>query len=119
MDLHNLQTGKKGEDIATRYLLQNGFTLQARNWRHRHYEVDILASKNKLLHIIEVKTRTSLQFGYPEEGIDRHKMQYLKNAAAVYQYLHPQWKYIQFDAIAITLENDLVKEVFFIEDIYF
>ena len=119
MDLNNQQIGKIGEDIAAHYLSNHGFTLLERNWRHKHYEIDIIASRNNFLHIVEVKTRNSINFGYPEESIGKAKMQFLKNAASSYQYQHPHWKYLQFDIIAITLENDLIKEIFFIEDVYF
>ena len=119
MESHNQETGKKGEDIASEYLLKNGFAIEQRNWRFRHYEVDIIASQNKFLHFIEVKTRTNLRFGHPEESISKEKMQHLKNAASAYQGMNPRWKYIQFDVIAITLENGLVKELFCFNDVYF
>ncbi len=119
MNLNNQQIGKIGEDIAANYLNNHEFTLLERNWRHKHYEIDIIACKNNLLHIIEVKTRNSLDFGYPEESIGKAKMQFLKNAASSYQYQHPQWKYLQFDIIAITLDHELIKEIFFIEDVFF
>lgn len=119
MYLNNQQTGKSGEDIAATYLCNHGFTILERNWRHKHYEIDIIACKHNLLHIIEVKTRNSLDFGYPEESIGKAKMQFLKNAASAYQYLHRNWKYLEFDIIAITLEKDQIKEIFFIQDVYF
>ena len=90
-----------------------------RNWRFRHWEVDIIATKGRFLHFIEVKTRKSLRYGRPEESITRDKMSNLKNVAEEYQYQHPQWKYIQFDVLAITLINEEVKEIFMIEDVYF
>lgn len=119
MKLHNQEIGKKGEDIATEYLVNKGYKIMARNWRFKHYEVDIIATKNSLLHFIEVKTRNTLQYGFPEESISKDKMQHLKNAAAAFQYQHPNWKYIQFDALAIQLKLGSAKEIFFIEDIYF
>ncbi|MEI6265545.1 MAG: YraN family protein [Sphingobacteriia bacterium] len=119
MNAKNLEIGKIGEDIAVNYLITHEYTILERNWRHKHYEIDIIAFKHKLLHIIEVKTRNSLDFGYPEESIDKSKMQFLKNAAAAYQYKHPQWKYLEFDIISITLDHDLIKEIFLIEDVYF
>ena len=60
-----------------------------------------------------------MAFGYPEESIKAAKMQFLKNAASSYQYHHPQWKYLQFDVIAIRFEKNVLKEIFFIEDVYF
>lgn len=116
---NNLLTGKKGEDIAADYLTKNGYTLLEKNWRKHHWEVDIIASKDQFLHFIEVKTRYSLRFGFPEESITKDKMKNLKNAAENYQYRHPKWKYIQFDVIAITLVNEIAKEILMIDDVYF
>lgn len=116
---NNLLTGKKGEDIAADYLTKNGYTLLEKNWRKHHWEVDIIASKDQFLHFIEVKTRYSLRFGFPEESITKDKMKNLKNAAENYQYRYPKWKYIQFDVIAITLVNEIAKEILMIDDVYF
>jgi putative endonuclease len=116
---NNKVTGNKGEEIAVDYLLKKGFQLLERNWRFRHWEVDIIASKGPFLHFMEVKTRKTLRFGRPEESITREKMTNLKNAAEEYQYQHPEWKYIQFNIIAITLMNEEIKEIFMIEDVYF
>ena len=116
---NNKATGNKGEEIAAAYLLKTGYTLLARNWRFRHWEVDIIAFKGRFLHFIEVKTRYSLRYGRPEESITRDKMKNLKNAAEEYQYQHPEYKYIQFDVLAITLVNEEVREIFMIEDVYF
>ena len=115
----NKATGNKGEEIAVSYLVKNGYQILERNWRYRHWEVDIIASKGTFLHFMEVKTRKSLRFGRPEESITREKMSNLKNAAEEYQYLHTEWKYIQFNVIAITLIQEKVKEIFMIEDVYF
>lgn len=115
----HLETGDLGEEIACGFIAEKGYQILERNWRFKHWEVDIIASKNHKLHFIEVKTRNSLRFGKPEESITREKMTHLKNAAEQYQYQHPTWKYIQFDVIAITLVNGIAKEVFLIEDVYF
>jgi putative endonuclease len=116
---HNKSTGNKGEQLAAIYLEQNGYTVIERNWRYRFWEVDIIAHKNNKLHFFEIKTRTSDKFGLPEESIGKKKMQNLRNAAEEYQYLHPQWKYIQFDVLAITMQYDEVLEYFLFEDVYF
>lgn len=115
----NKATGNKGEIIAANYLLEKGYQLLEKNWRHHHLEIDIIAAKNGFLHIVEVKTRYSLRFGRPEESITKEKMKFLKNAAEAYQYKNPQWKYLQFDVIAITLVNQVAQEIFMIEDVYF
>jgi putative endonuclease len=115
----NLVKGNKGEELAAAYLVQHGYKIVERNWRFRRWEVDIIASKDRFLHFVEVKTRHSLRFGRPEESITRDKMNNLRNAAEEYQYLHPDWKYVQFDVLAITIINEKVREVFMIEDVYF
>jgi putative endonuclease len=116
---NNQNKGNKGEELAAAYLLSKGYSILERNWRFRHWEVDIIAAKKHFLYFIEVKTRHSLRYGRPEESITRDKMNHLKNAAEEYQYQHQEWKYIQFDVIAITMVNDEVKEILQIEDVYF
>jgi putative endonuclease len=116
---NNQNKGNKGEELAAAYLLSKGYSILERNWRFRHWEVDIIAAKNRFLYFIEVKTRHSLRYGRPEESITRDKMNNLKNAAEEYQYQHPEWKYIQFDVIAITMINDEAREILQIEDVYF
>ncbi len=115
----NKITGNKGEEIAAAFLEQKGFIILEKNWRFRHWEVDIIAAANGILHFIEVKTRHSLLYGYPEESITKEKMNHLKRAATIYHSIHPKWKRIQFDVVAITLVNEEVKEIFMNDDVYF
>jgi putative endonuclease len=77
MNNNNIQTGKQGEQLAATYRLNMGYTLLELNWRHHHWELDIIAANANTLHFVEVKTRTSLLFGYPEEHISRKKMRHL------------------------------------------
>ena len=119
MNNWNKDTGNKGEKIAADWLIKNNYIIEQSNWRHKHWEVDIIASKGRKLHFVEVKTRNSHRFGKPEESINKEKMKALKNAAEEYIYQHPEWKYIQFDVMAITLQNEAVLEIFLIEDVYF
>jgi putative endonuclease len=117
--MDNKDTGDFGENIAAMYLLEKGFEILVRNWRYKHLEIDIIASKNSMLHIVEVKTRSSIQFGFPEQMISGMKMQFLKNAAAHYQYENPQWKWLQFDVIAILKKPTNEWALEFFEDVYF
>jgi len=117
--MSNKEIGIFGENTAVQHLIELGYEILHRNWRYSHLEIDIIASKDNLLHIIEVKTRTSIEFGYPEQFINNQKMQFLKNAAAHYQYQNPQWKYLQFDIISIFLSEKQIWELAFFEDVYF
>ena len=115
----NQTTGTKGEELAADYLLQHGYSIIERNWRFRNAEVDIIAAKNNRLHFFEIKTRTSGKYGKPEESMSHKKMNMLKTAAEEYQYRHLEWKYVQFDVLAITIVNSIPTEYFLIEDVYF
>ena len=117
--MNNKDTGFFGENKAAEFLVANEYKILFRNWRYKHLEIDIIAQKEGLLHIVEVKTRSSVAFGFPEKSIHHIKMQYLKNAAAMFQYQYPLWKYLQFDVIAIVLSDETTWELSFFEDVYF
>ncbi|MBS1511503.1 MAG: YraN family protein [Bacteroidetes bacterium] len=117
MALHH-QTGAAGENLAVHYFTAKGFDILHQNWRHSHWEVDIIAAKESILHFIEVKTRRTKTYGHPEEAVSKQKIRNLMNAADAYLHQHPQWKKIQFDVLAITLVKDKAPEYFFIEDVY-
>lgn len=113
------ETGIKGEQIARNFLENLGYNILFTNWRYEKKEVDIIATTNNLLVFIEVKTRTSFNFGFPEEAVNAKKQSYLKAAADEFLYLHPQHEQIRFDIISILLNNDTVKELKHIEDAFF
>lgn len=116
---HHKLTGNKGELLAEAFLIEKNYSIIAKNWRHKHLEIDIIATINKRLHFVEVKTRTNAKFGLPEESISQAKMNHLKKAAEEYLYQHPEWLKIQFDVIAITLKKGEATEIFMIEDVFF
>src|SRR5215210_550293 len=116
MARHN-ETGSTGEKLAATWLTQNGYNIKEINWRYKHLEVDIIAHKGDTMHFIEVKTRTSTLYGYPEESITKVKMKNLKDAAEQYQYLHPGIKWIQFDVLAILFKSGKV-DYWFNQDVY-
>lgn len=116
MARHN-QTGKEGEELAAHWLAAHGYTILHRNWRHGNWEIDIIAHKGKRLHIIEVKTRRSENFGYPEENMDNKKMQSLINAAEEYMNQDERWQQLQFDILSITIFPGRT-DYFLIEDVY-
>ncbi len=117
MALHN-KTGNLGEAMAVDHLTGKGFSILHQNWRHSHWEVDIIASKEDTLHFIEVKARRTKKFGHPEEAVSKKKIRNLINASEEYLYQQPQWKRIQFDILAITMLKGEPVEYFLIEDVY-
>lgn len=115
---HHNNTGRLGEGMAAEYLSANGFTVIQQNWCHGHWEVDIIAEKENILHFIEVKTRRTKKFGHPEEAVSEKKIQNLINASQEYLYQFPKWKRIQFDILSITILKNEPVEYFLIEDVY-
>jgi len=116
MAWHN-ETGKTGEKLAADWLEKKGFTILEKNWRNKRLEVDIIAEKDNLLHFIEVKSRSSQNYGLPEESVSLKKIENLLNASVEYLNRYPTQKRIQFDVLAITMQKDNAK-YFFIEDVY-
>ena len=114
----NLHTGNSGESLAIAYFLKKGYEILHRNWRHKKLEVDIIASRNGMLHFIEVKTRTSTKFGYPEENVSAKKIRFLIDASAEFLYLYPQWQRVQFDVLSVIIRPGEDVEYFLIEDVY-
>jgi putative endonuclease len=115
MATHN-DLGKNGEKLAKEYFEKNNYEILHLNWRHSHYEVDIIAGKNNVLHFIEVKSRRSKAFGNPEESVTKKKIENLMHAAEEFLYQFPQWKRIQFNILSINIINDK-PEFFLIEDV--
>lgn len=117
MASHN-DTGKNGEALAASWLIKQDYKILHQNWRHSHFEVDIIAQKNETLHFIEVKARRSKQFGHPEESVGKKKIQNLLNAAEEFLHQNPEWKRIQYNVLSISLKQHEETEYFFIEDVY-
>lgn len=114
----HITTGRSGEDLAAQWLELKGYIIIARNWRSRRNEVDIIASKKDMLHFIEVKTRSTVDFALPESKVKGPKLRHLKEAAEAYLFLHPEWKWIQFDILSVILQADGNTRYFMIEDVF-
>ena len=76
--------GAWGEEIASQYLEAKGYRILARNWRTQEGEVDLVAQDGETIVFVEVKTRTSKEFGWPEESITLTKRRRLQRSAMAY-----------------------------------
>jgi putative endonuclease len=117
MAQHN-EIGKEAEQLAAGYLRKNGFTLLHQNWRYSRYEIDIIAVKNDLLRIIEVKALQTDKYGNPEEAVTKKKFKFLQNAADEFLHLHPQYRNVQFDILSIIMPPGKEATFFLIEDVF-
>jgi putative endonuclease len=112
-----LETGNRGEKIARKYFEDRGYEILQSNWRHGHWEIDLIATFEGILHIIEVKTQHAETAGFPEENVDRRKLKTLMQAADMYLLHDKRWTRIQFDILAVTL-HESSHELFLVEDVY-
>ncbi|MGD1071066.1 MAG: YraN family protein [Bryobacteraceae bacterium] len=78
--------GRRGEDLAHRYLRKKGYIVVARNWRPPQGggEIDLIAWEREALVFVEVKTRLSAEWSAPERDIDQEKIFALRRAARDY-----------------------------------
>src|SRR5215207_1014662 len=116
MALHN-ELGKYGERLAVAFLTDADFKILFQNWRHSYYEIDIISSRDNILHFIEIKTRRSLHFGFPEADVDNKKLEKLMIAAEEFLYQHPEWERVQYDILSIYISKSAAPEFLFIEDV--
>ena len=113
------QLGKEGELLARKFLERQGFEIIITNWRHKHLEIDIIASHRNVLHIVEVKTQRITTAGFPEEQVSYEKFLNLQRAAELFMNQYPHWSLLQFDIVSITWSTHEEPEILFIEDIWY
>jgi putative endonuclease len=105
MSQHN-ELGKQGEEIATAYLLKQGYIILDLNWRAGRNEIDLIARDKDFLVIIEVKSRRSDTFMEPEEAVTREKQQAIIRAANAYIYRKNINLETRFDIISIIMNKN-------------
>ncbi|MEZ4905000.1 MAG: YraN family protein [Spirosomataceae bacterium] len=114
----HLDTGKVGEDKAAAYLEEKGYEILTRNYRHRHAEIDIIARKNKILTFVEVKTRTNVSYGMPEEFVDATKRRLIMKAAEQYIFEQDWHGDISFDVVSVVITQSNLKVQHIIDAFY-
>ncbi len=100
-------------------MLNKGYIILHRNWRCGKKEIDIIALKDDMAVIIEIKTRTNFDFGFPEEAVNRSKQRFIKSAAEAFICENPQYLFIRFDIISILLDGEQVKEIVHFEEAFY
>lgn len=118
MAKHNL-LGTKGEEAAVCKLICEGYVILHRNWRVGKLELDIVARKDNLLVIAEVKTRQSDRFGPPEDAVDNRKIRKLMNAAEAYIKTYHWNGDVRFDIFSVLKDIDDELHVEHIADAFY
>lgn len=105
MDKH-LQTGALGEELACRFLEDQGYRILERNWRYGHKEIDLIAQRGQYLVIGEVKTRSAGAFISARDSVSREKQSFLITAANAYVRQRAIDLEIRYDILAIAIAPD-------------
>ncbi len=112
------ETGRRGEDLAARFLVRQGYALVERNYRLRSGEIDIIARDRQTLVFVEVKTRRGNRFGSPFDAVDNRKQQQICRTALAYLTAHGlEESAVRFDVVAVYLDEgqpriELMKNAF-------
>ncbi|MFC4816437.1 YraN family protein [Flavobacterium sp. GCM10023249] len=101
---HN-DLGKQGEVAAVAYLRENGYEILEQNFVFQKAEIDIIARKQDWLIVVEVKTRSTVEFGSPEDFVNKKKIKLLVKAIDEYVQQSGLDLEIRFDIIAVVKEN--------------
>jgi putative endonuclease len=100
------QVGKLGEKAAQKFLKRRGYRIRETGFRCRHGEIDIIAQQKDCLVFVEVRTKSNLDFGTPEESITQAKKEKLIASALTYTTAHQDipslWR---IDVVAIELDD--------------
>ena len=100
MATHN-DTGKQGEQLAKEFLVANNYVIIETNYRYKKAEIDIIALKNDTLAIVEVKTRSSTDFGSPESFVNKKKIKLILDASNAYIAQHHLDYNVSLDIISV------------------
>jgi len=105
--MSTVTTGNNGEDLACEYLKKQGYKILERNYRIRGGEIDIVAMDKEYLVFVEVKTRSSHEFGFPVEAMTPWKIKFLLKTAQFYiQKIKWGDKPYRLDFISVDFANN-------------
>ena len=113
-----IKLGKKGEDIACKFLEKNGYQIMERNYRNRAGEIDIIARDKDDIVFVEIKTKISKDFAQPELSVNPSKQRKIVKTALTYLIGKGIKRTgCRFDVIGITGEKEqrkieLIKNAF-------
>ena len=95
--------GEKGETIAKDYLVEKNYVILEKNWKYLKAEIDLIAQKDDVIIFVEVKTRSSINFGYPESFVSEKQQKRIVLAANEYIQKNDIQREARFDIISIII----------------
>lgn len=112
MAQHN-ELGKLGEKAVIEYLMKQGYDILEHNWYCNKNEIDIIAQNDEWIVFVEVKTRSSQQWGNPEDAISEAKIKRIVEAADNYIQINDINIPARFDIASVIIDNTECKIEYF------
>lgn len=105
--MSNKGLGDLGERLAVKYLTRSGYRILVRKYRCKFGEIDIVAQDKDALVFVEVRSKSSSEFGFPYETINFMKRERLKKVALAFQKRFNLFNYnLRFDCVSILFDDD-------------
>ena len=110
--------GREAEEMACQYLREQGFHIRHQRWQHGHKELDIVAERAQMLHVVEVRSRTEPYWQAPSSTVDYFKQKNIIAATAAYIHkFHIRYE-VQFDIVSVVftpegLELEYIPRAFY------
>ena len=114
----NSETGKLGEEIVCKYLIERGYTIAARNYRIKGGEIDIIAENGDYIAFVEVKSRKSDSMVTGFEAVNKRKRGLIIKTAADYCCKHPNVLQPRFDVAQVIIAEGKVLSIDYITNAY-
>lgn len=102
----NKETGNRGETLAAEYLAKKGYKIVERNYRSKWGEVDIIAKDKNIVVFVEVKTKTTDQFGEPWEMVNRWKVEQVKRMGELWCREFNWTGRVRMDVVGVWLDDE-------------
>lgn len=113
MESDRNELGRRGEDVALRFLLDKGMVLVARNWRNGHLEIDLIMDDGRVLRIVEVRSLSYPNDYDPFESVGYWKRRKIIKAARRFISVTGCCKEVVFDVVSVVFNGDVYRLEYF------
>jgi putative endonuclease len=93
--------GAESESMAAEFLEKRGYRILERNWYNQHCEIDIIAIKDNIIAIVEVRSLSNIYFQEPYQSVNKNKQRLIILATNAYIRMHNIQEEVRFDIISI------------------
>ncbi len=111
MKKFNKVTGRRGEEVAGRYLEERGLELMERNWGNKWGEIDLIMREGEVLVFVEVKAKKGRAYGAPWEMVTRRKLAQVKRMGGAYMRKVGWNGRVRVDVVGVVFDGNEVEEI--------